>query len=141
MAISIQIVEKNKHIQDIINSGNSDIYKQIVTHHHNDEVVALNYATQQQPKMILLNYEITGSSSFDYISFLLNKSPDSKIIVIGNDLSQEQILSCLLAGANGYLEQKSLETFLNKAIVSILKNEVWISRKMTALLLEQLRNL
>ena len=141
MAISIQIVEKNKNIQKVINLGDTGLNKQVVTHHNDDEVVALNYAAQQQPRIILLNYEITGSDSFDYIIFLLNKSPDSKIIVIGNSLSQEQILNCLLAGANGYLEQQSVETFLNKAIVSVLNNEVWISRKMTATLLERLRSL
>lgn len=141
MAISIQIVEKNKKIQEVIDLDNTDLDKQVVTHHDNDGVVALNFATQQQPKLILLNYEITDSSTFDFISFLSAKSPDSKIIIIGDSISQEQILSCLLAGANGYLEQKSLGTFLNKAIEAVLNGEVWITRKMTALLLQRLRSL
>jgi DNA-binding NarL/FixJ family response regulator len=141
MALSIQIVEKNKKIQDVIDLEHSDFKGQVVTHHNDDEVVALNYATQQQPKIILLNHEITGSNSFDFISFLSIKSPGSRIIVVGNNLTQEQILSCLLAGANGYLEQSSLERFLNRAIESVLKNEVWITRKMTTLLLERLRSL
>ncbi len=140
MALSIQVVEKNNKIQEFIDLDNTGIDKQIVTH-HDDEVIALNYATQKQPKIILLNHEITGANSFDFISFLSVKSPDSKIIVIGSSLNQEQILSCLLAGANGYLEQSSLEIFLNRAIESVLKNEVWITRKMTTLLLERLRSL
>lgn len=141
MAISIQVVEKNKKIKETINLDNAGLAEQIITHYDQDEVLALNFATQQHPKLILLNHEITGSDTFDFISFLSVKSPDSKIIVIGNNLTQEQILSSLVAGANGYLEQNSLDRFLNRAIESVLKGEVWISRKMTRLLLDRLRSL
>ncbi len=140
MAITIQIVEKNNTIQKFLNLDNTDLDEQVITHQNDDEVVALNYATQQQPAIILLNYEIRDSETFVFINFLLEKSPDSKIIIIADSLSQKQVLDCLLAGANGFLEQKSIEKFINKAIKSVLCNEVWITRKMTAILLEHLRN-
>jgi DNA-binding NarL/FixJ family response regulator len=138
MAIKIQVIEKKKQTESLIKQVNTEINNQIITHH--DEIVALHFTAELQPNMILLDYQISGQNTADLISFLFQKAPDSKIIVLGNKLSQEQILTCLLAGANGYLENRFIELHINKAIQVVLAGEIWITRKMTAVLLERLRN-
>ncbi len=138
MAIKIQVIEKNKQTESFIKQSNPEINNQIITHH--DEIVALHFTSELQPDMILLDYQISGQNTSDLISFLFQKSPASKIIVLGNKLSQEQILSCLIAGANGYLDNHYFEQHINKAIQVVLAGEIWITRKMTAVLLDRLRN-
>ncbi len=139
MAIKIQVIEKKKLAERFLKHENTEVNDQIVTHH--DEIVALHYTAELQPDMILLDYQISGQDTTDLISFLFQKSPDSKIIVLGNKLSQEQILNCLLSGANGYLAHHSIEQHILKAIRVVLAGEIWITRKMTAVLLDRLRNL
>ncbi len=139
MAIKILVIEKKRQTEDLIKQANTKINDQIFTHH--DEIVALHYTTELQPDMILLDYQVSVQNTSDFIHFLFQKSPASKIVVLGNKLSQEQILNCLLAGANGYLENRSIEQYINKAIQVVLTGEIWITRKMTAVLLERLRKL
>ncbi len=139
MAIKIQIIEKKKLTQSFLTQDNTEANDQIVTHH--DEIVALHYAGELQPDMILLDYQISDQDTTDFIRFLFQKSPDSKIVVLGNKLSQEQVLNCLLSGANGYLAYHSIEQHIRKAIRVVLAGEIWITRKMTAVLLDRLRNL
>lgn len=139
MAIKIQIIGKKNYTERLIKQPNIESNDQIVT--HNDEITALHYAAENLPDIILVDYHISNQDAADLISFLFKKSPASKIIVFGSKLTQTEILNCLLAGANGYLDQTTIEQHINKAIRVVLDGEIWITRKMTTLLLERLRNL
>lgn len=104
-----------------------------------DEINALNHTTAFQPAVILLGYDVRKAATDVFIEYILAESSQSKIIVIGQQLNDEQILNCLLAGANGYMEYSALEKYLNKAVRVIASGEAWISRKMAAKLINKLR--
>jgi DNA-binding NarL/FixJ family response regulator len=105
-----------------------------------DEILALHNAAKLQPKCILLSYDVKKLETNDFIRFLLAESPESQIIVIGNYLSDEAILNCLLAGANGYMDYHEMAEYLEKAVRVVINGEAWISRKMAAQLISKLRN-
>jgi len=138
--MTIQLIEENNAVQENINLDNYSLNKQIVS--HSDEVIALNFAAQHQPEIIVLNYGICHLETPTFVQFLLQKSPKTKIIIVSKMLPEEQLLTCLISGASGYIDETANQglKILHKAIDSVFNHEVWITRKMTAMLLDRLRN-
>jgi len=104
-----------------------------------DEVQALRAVRECQPQMVLLNYRQWRRNTPDYIRLLLEDSPDSHIIVVGDDVPEDMICQCLLAGANGYQSQTQLNAYFAKMVRVIAQGEAWVSRKLVARLLDVIR--
>ena len=103
-----------------------------------DEVQALNFVEEKQPSVILLNYDVRKEQTADYIVLIRKASVKSKVIIIADELSEENILKCLIAGAKGYQEIKQLEVYVDKLIRVVDAGEAWITRRMVAILLDSL---
>ncbi len=104
-----------------------------------DEVQALNSIEKMQPSVVILNYEVRKEQTIDYITLILTASSDSKIVVIADELSEEKILDCLLAGAKGYQSVKQLDEHINKLIKVVDAGGAWVTRRMIAKLLNKIR--
>ena len=131
--ISVLIIDNAEQIKPIVSDSIADISLYI------DEIQALNAIENKQPSVVLLNYAVREEETADYIKLILKVSIDCKIVVIANELSQENILNCLIAGAKGYQEIKQLSSYADKLIKVIDAGEAWITRRMVAILLEILR--
>ena len=136
MAITVQIIgpEKNHRISGFIKDNLIELLAV-----QQDEINALNFASQKKPEVILLNYEVGRGDSGYFINSLLKHTPKSRIILFGDGISNDGVLNCLLAGAKGYLSSQYFEKFLNKAIKAVYSGEAWISRKMVGVLFDRLR--
>ena len=106
----------------------------------NNEVEALRFVEMNKPAIILLDYEIEKENTELLVKTLLIESPDSKIILLGEKLSDETVLNCLISAVYGYLEWRDVKFFLHKAICSVGKGEAWFSRRLVGLLIERLRD-
>lgn len=103
---------------------------------YTDEIRALNAAEQDKPGLILLNYALRGADTAEYTALLLNATPASNIVIIGNDLATEQVVGCVLAGAKGYQNSDSLAVYINRMIRAVAAGEAWLGRKLVASLLD-----
>lgn len=101
-----------------------------------DEVQALNVAEQIQPAVILLDYNLRKLDTHRYIQLLLKVSCNSKIVVIADELSDNEILACLMVGAKGYQNIKQLNEYVVKMVKVIDAGEAWITRRMVSKLLD-----
>ncbi len=106
---------------------------------YNDAVGALKVAEERMPSVILLDYELEELNTGLYIKSLLSESPNSKVIFLGNDLSDEVVLDCLIYGAYGYLEYRDMDKFLFKAVQSVGQGQAWVTRRLIGLLIERIR--
>lgn len=104
-----------------------------------DEIQAINAIEHKIPDIILLNYSVRGKDTPRYIDLILSISPSSNIILIGESLTDEQVLACLLLGAKGYQNFRDLSAYIDKLIKVVGSNEAWISRKLTAKLIDAIR--
>jgi DNA-binding NarL/FixJ family response regulator len=128
--MKIQVIDNIGQIQPLMLMAEADVA------FYSDEIQALNAAEQLQPSMILLNFALRGSETADYTNLLLTASPASNIVIIGDDLHEEQILHCVLAGAKGYQNSLSLATYINRMIRAVAAGEAWLSRKIVAYVLD-----
>ena len=104
-----------------------------------NEVKALKVVEQSSSSVVLLHYNVREEQTEDYIRLLMQASSDSKVVVVADALDESSILKCLLAGAKGYQKVDQLSHHAEKMITVIDAGEAWITRRMTATLLDSLR--
>jgi DNA-binding NarL/FixJ family response regulator len=105
---------------------------------HDDEIRALNAAELLKPEIIMLNYTVPANNTVEFIALLCRVSEHSKIVLIAQDLADDEIIDCLLAGAKGYLQINEMQKFINKLIPAVHTGEAWITRRMVAKLIDRL---
>lgn len=103
-----------------------------------DEIQALN-AAEQQPELIILNYAVQREQTPDYIRLLIAASPVSNLVVVGDNVHEDDVFRCLLSGAKGFQELQQLPHYSDKLVRVVMQGEAWVSRKMVARLLDEIR--
>lgn len=131
--MKIFVIDNTWQIQPLLLTAEADVT------FYTDEILALNAVELQSPVLVLLNYAVRGKQSARYIDLLLLTSPSTNIVVIGDNLPDEQVLETLLIGAKGYQNSRELAKYAEKIIKVIAQGEAWISRRMTAQLLDAIR--
>ena len=131
--LDVLIIDKSNQIEPVLTQLNANIES------IDDEVKALSLVENKWPAVVFLSYDVMQEKTSDYIKVLLKLSSSCKVIVIANELSENEILNCLLAGAKGYQTLKQLNKCGQKLITVVTAGEVWITRRMTAIVLDTLR--
>lgn len=107
---------------------------------YDDEVRALDAVEKSKPSIIIINYTMRKTATAKYISLLFKASSQSKIVLIAQKLTDNEILDCLAAGTKGYLQVDEVEKFINKLVKAVADGEAWISRHMVSKLLARLHH-
>lgn len=110
------------------------------TKHYSDVVYALNAIEVTPADIVFVDYSAREVETASYIQLILKTSPNSKVVLVGNGLADQIVIACLIAGAEGYIEKEHVETYLPKLVNVLMAGEVWISRRLTSLLLNTLRS-
>jgi DNA-binding NarL/FixJ family response regulator len=104
-----------------------------------DKIQALSITAKNQPAVVLLHYNIQNDETGKYIRLLLKRSKNTKIIVLAENISEDEILNCFLAGAKGFMSINEINQFAHKAISVVSTGEAWIKRNMVPGLVANLR--
>ena len=92
MSITQQIIEsKSKGSWVTSYDTDADIVDLIAE--EEDEIKALNHSSIYQPDLILLSYAVRKEETEQLIHFLMQESANSKILVIGEQLTEQKILN------------------------------------------------
>ncbi|ORU94311.1 MAG: hypothetical protein A6F70_08290 [Cycloclasticus sp. symbiont of Bathymodiolus heckerae] len=133
MMIDVLIIDKTNQIKSAASMVKANIQA------FSDEVKALNAVEENSSAVVLLHYDVRKEQTAEYIKLILQAESQSKVVVVANELGEESILNCLLAGAQGYQQVGQLESYANRLVTVIDAGEAWITRRMTATLLDALR--
>lgn len=94
--IDVLIIDKT----DQIKFASSKVKANVQT--FDDEVKTLNSIEQNPSAVVLLHDNVREEQTAEYIKVIVTAGSQSKVIVVANELSEQEILDCLLAGAQGY---------------------------------------
>jgi DNA-binding NarL/FixJ family response regulator len=94
-----------------------------------------------RPRIVLLDLNLARAEGGPLIPALRQKSPNTKIILLGDQVSEARTLEALSFGARGYLDQSVVGTFLARAVRVVDAGEAWVSRKMVAKIMDRLAGL
>ena len=131
MAISIQIISSQGYS---FTDNDFQMLEQT-----DDISLAVELCEKTSPNIILLDYSLQMGQSNLLVKSLCCCSKESKIILLGDSLSDEQVLECLFVGIYGYLDINDFDRFLIKAIKVVNQGEAWVTRRLVGKLIESIR--
>lgn len=99
---------------------------------------AVAIVEHEQPDLILLDLDIDGSSSLDFLPELLSRSEQSRVLLLTGLDDPELHRRALHLGAMGVVLKEQAASVLIKAIEKVHGGEVWIDRAMMASVLTDL---
>ena len=101
-------------------------------------MAAIALTEELKPNLILLDLNLPGLNGLEAIPTLLQKSPESKILVLTMHDDPDYLRRALKTGASGYILKKAAESELMHAIEAALNDEIYIHPSMTQSLVEDL---
>ena len=103
-----------------------------------NEQDAIAMIEREQPDLILLDLDIDGHSSLDFLPELLTRSGQSRVLLLTGLDDLELHRRALHLGAMGVVLKEQAASVLIKAIEKVHEGEVWIDRAMMASVLTDL---
>jgi DNA-binding NarL/FixJ family response regulator len=88
--------------------------------------------------MVLLDLKLTQGKGACSLPWIRAHSPRTKVILLVDDASHEEILAAISHGAQGYLGTTSLNRYLVKAVRTVHGGETWVPRKIVGHILDRL---
>jgi DNA-binding NarL/FixJ family response regulator len=92
-----------------------------------------------EPDVLLLDLCLPGLGGVCEISRVERLSPRTKIIVLASKSNDREAISALEAGASGYYSRDIEPGHVRKAVEGVHAGEIWIQRRVVALMLDMLR--
>ena len=93
---------------------------------------------EQEPGVIVLDYEGLGPNAEGVVSRLRRLSPRVRVLVLARRSGEETVVSLLRAGAAGLVGKSADLSTLLSAVRAVAAGEVWAERKVAAQAIEQL---
>jgi DNA-binding NarL/FixJ family response regulator len=90
---------------------------------------------QIKPKVMLLDYDLLGSNGVFRLGGICT---DTKVIIIGCDISEEMEWQLLKAGVRGCCRNDVDPKFLKQVVMAVRDGELWIRRTLTCRLIDEL---
>lgn len=86
-----------------------------------------------KPDVLLLNIAMPDMDVGAVIPSIRRKSSDTRILIYSEALDEDAVFEALKIGAKGYISMDTNPSDLIKAVESVYKGELWVSRKQIAL--------
>jgi len=98
---------------------------------------ALKIIEETRPELVVADLMLSEGNGLDLLKSVKAKNPEIKFLIIS--MQDEEIYAerCIKAGANGYIMKRCATDDFIKAIREILAGEIYLSKKMNALLLRR----
>ena len=94
--------------------------------------------TPRPPAILLLDLDLPQLGGMEGVSGLRALQPATKIIVLAGHPDEKEGLVALKIGAQGYCDRAIAPALLGKALEAVHNGEVWVGRKLTSHLLDEL---
>lgn len=103
-----------------------------------DHAQLLSCLTPRPPAVLLLDLDLPHLGGMEGVPGLRALQPATKIVVLAGHPDEKEGLVALKMGAKGYCDRAIAPALLGKALEAVQAGEVWVGRKLTSHLLEEL---
>jgi two-component system, NarL family, nitrate/nitrite response regulator NarL len=135
--ISILVATDSPILRDALSSiikAASDLKLAGATENQN-EIIAR--ARELSPNLVILDTSFASDALLTVIDTIVGQN--SKVLLIGGEMDNAQIIEALFRGANGVIGRKSTPDLVCRSIRAVVSGEFWVSRQVTTKLVEVLR--
>jgi len=97
----------------------------------------ISRARELSPNLVILDTSFASDSLPSVIDTIVGRN--SKVLLIGGEMDNAQIIDALFRGASGVIGRKSTGDLVCRSIRAVVSGEFWVSRQVTSKLIEVLR--
>jgi two-component system nitrate/nitrite response regulator NarL len=90
------------------------------------------------PDIIIVNDDYRGRNVLEIIQLMIQKVPNTKILLLIKDYDEDKELEALKLGVRGFLPESAAKADFIKCVKAVNKGEMWIRRKVMEKLIQQL---
>jgi len=94
-------------------------------------------ARELSPNLVILDTSFASDSLPSVIDTIVGQN--SKVLLIGGEMDNAQVIDALFRGASGVIGRKSTADLVCRSIRAVVSGEFWVSRQVTSKLIEVLR--
>src|SRR5262244_3098533 len=94
-------------------------------------------ARELSPNLVILDTSFASDSLPSVIDTIVGQN--SKVLLIGGEMDNAQVIDALFRGASGVIGRKSTPDLVCRSIRAVVSGEFWVSRQVTTKLVEVLR--
>src|SRR5215510_8579637 len=94
-------------------------------------------ARELSPNLVILDTSFASDSLPSVIDTIVGQN--SKVLLIGGEMDNAQVIDALFRGASGVIGRKSTADLVCRSIRAVVSGEFWVSRQVTTKLVEVLR--
>ncbi|HSE98883.1 MAG TPA: response regulator transcription factor [Blastocatellia bacterium] len=138
MAIRIMIVDDHAILRAGLRMLIEAQSGMVVAGEAGNRTEAIAVASREQPDIILLDLDLGGTNSLDFVRDLAATAPEARLIVLTGVRDQEQHRRAVHLGAMGLVLKDRAADMLIKAIDRVHAGEVWLDRSMMATVLAEM---
>ncbi len=84
---------------------------------------------RENPDLLLLHADAVTAPTREFIVKIRHKLPETPIIVFGHKLPPPFLFEIVMAGVNGYINEKMSSAHILKAIQSVMAGRLWVERR------------
>jgi len=99
---------------------------------------AVSATERLKPGILLLDLALFDGDGTSFLRVIRQESPWTQVLLLTHQALEARTLEVLCRGARGYLEKRTLRTYLARAIRAVDAGEAWVPRKMVAKLMDRL---
>jgi len=115
-----------KRQQDLVVSGEAE-----------DAAGALKAIAKDRPDLVIIDLSLNGESGIDLIEIIRETYRNVEMLVLSMHDEEVYAERSIRAGARGYIMKRETATNVIEAIREVLKGNVYLSKKMTTLMVEK----
>jgi DNA-binding NarL/FixJ family response regulator len=101
---------------------------------------AITTAMSLRPDVVVMDLVLPELSGVDATARILQRLPDTRVVVLSACDSSEHVYHALRAGARAYVLKQSAVTELVQAVVCVLANQPFLSERIADLMIREMVN-
>jgi len=102
---------------------------------------AIQLVSRRRPRLFIVDLALPPAGGLPVLAQVRKRSPKTKVLAIDDRLDKELVLRVAKAGGYGYMLEEAIPAYLAKAARVMAAGEVWLSRKLMALVVGELQRL
>src|SRR5262245_307510 len=115
--------------------------RRFVTAEVTDHAELTRIMTQRKPTTLLLDSHLPQLGGISGVAALRRLQPTTKIVLLASVPDEKEGIAALKMGVRGYCDIGISRALLGKALEAVRDGEIWVGRKLTSHLLEELNSL
>jgi len=105
-----------------------------------DGPTGIGLVEDTRPDVVLLDVRLPSMSGVDVCGIILQRVPDTRIVILSAFGDEDLVYQCIMAGARGYILKDIVDFDLKRTLVQVVRGETVIDPRLASGLFDRIRS-